>query len=534
MTSAKESPRQDKSAFAATISSDAIADTIAAPLAAPSPIEIASTVAGTAASTPIRHAGATAFGRFLLLRKLGEGGMGEVFSGYDEQLDRKVAIKLLHAAYAPEETQKRMLREAQALARLSHPNVVAIHEVGQVEDNVFVVMEHIDGITLHEWQDDPSRTVGEILDAYAQAGRGLAAVHAAGMVHRDFKPHNAMIDREGRVRLLDFGLAHARGVVSSGKADESRVPDALASQLTAEGAISGTPAYMSPEQFAGNAMDARSDQFSFCVALYEALYKKLPAPEGASTQMFPGLSQQLAKPPQRDDIPARIAELLMRGLSWDENARFPDMNALLERLETDPDDDRSKNSRQRIYFGLLLLSVLGAWMLVPQEYFNNGTILSAMLIPSLTLTFVAVAGAIIFRRTLFDNPFHRQRIILVLMIGLMFNASRIVGITHHESMAAVALRDMFVLCTGIVSTVFLLEPRVVALWVTTGIAIVGVTVVAIFPQYLEYCATLTMNFTFLGYLIAWHRSARVAPRLIAPTGGSTISGRSSKRSATIK
>ena len=531
MTSAKESSDHDKSALAATISSDAIADTIAAPLKPASVIEMAVTMAAPPVQAAARHEGATAIGRFLLLRKLGEGGMGEVFSGYDEQLDRKVAIKLLHAAYAPEETQKRMLREAQALARLSHPNVVAIHEVGQLDDNVFVVMEHIDGMTLRQWQDESPRSVSEILDAYAQAGRGLVAVHAAGMVHRDFKPHNAMIDREKRVRILDFGLAHARGAVASDDAGKPRVSNALASQLTAEGAISGTPAYMSPEQFAGDVIDARSDQFSFCVALYEALYNKLPVAEGASSMIFPGLAPQDIKPPQRDDIPARVRELLVRGLSWERDARFPDMDALLEQLEAMPEDGRSKNSRQRIYFGVLLLSVLGAWLLAPNEYFQDATIFSSMLVPSLTLTFVAGAGAIIFRRTLLDNSFHRQRIVLVIVMGLLFDASRVVGITHHEAMAVVALRDMFILCTGILGTMIMLVPRVTASWVTAGIATLGITAIAIFPQYLEVVATLTINVTFLGYLIAWHRSSRVAPEQSAAMRDGMISGRGKRTTA---
>lgn len=531
MTSAKESSERDKSALAATISSDAIADTIAAPLKPASAIEMAVTIASPPVQPSIRHEGATAIGRFLLLRKLGEGGMGEVFSGYDEQLDRKVAIKLLHAAYAPEETQKRMLREAQALARLSHPNVVAIHEVGQLDANVFVVMEHIDGMTLREWQDESPRSVDEILRAYEQAGHGLAAVHAAGMVHRDFKPHNAMIDREKRVRLLDFGLAHARGTVSLDKPAEPALKNELASQLTADGAISGTPAYMSPEQFAGDTIDARSDQFSFCVALYEALYNKLPVAEGASTLMFPGLSPQSVKPPHRDDVPDRITELLVRGLSWERDARFPDMNALLEKLDNAPEDDRSKNTRQRMYFGLLGLGVIGAWHLVPNEYFENPTIFSAMLIPSLTLTVVVIGGAFIFRHTLLKNAFHRQRIILILVMSMFFDASRIIGILHDETMHTVALRDMFVLGTGITGAMMMLVPRVAASWVTMGLAMTGIVTAAIAPQYLAYTATFSMNLAFVGYLIAWHRSSRVAPEQSASTRDGTISGRSKRTTA---
>lgn len=492
----------DARAMAVTISTG-ITNTVAAP----SGVEMAAPHAQTS-----RRENAASIGRFLLLRKLGEGGMGEVYSGYDEQLDRKVAIKLLHAAYAPEETQKRMLREAQALARLTHPNVVAVHEVGQAEGDVFVVMEHIDGTTLREWQDEAPRTVEEILQAYVQAGRGLAAVHAAGMVHRDFKPHNAMIDRQGRVRLLDFGLAHARGNVSSGTTNEAPTQNTLASQLTAEGALAGTPAYMSPEQFFREPLDARTDQFSFCVALYEALYKKRPTqPEPNSPIKFPGLATSLAKPPTRDDIPARISDTLMRGLSRDPGARFADMNALLEHLEIAPHADPSGQSRQRLLFALLLLGTMGAWMLAPKEFFADPTVPKTMLLPALVMIFVSGSGAYIFRNTLFRNPFHRTRIILLLIMGTAIVASRTVGVVLHERIENIVMRDLFISGTGISLSTMSLVPRIIINWITLAIAIGGVIALAIIPQYLAEIATLTMNLTIFGYLISWHRSAKIAP-----------------------
>jgi serine/threonine-protein kinase len=494
----------------------AIADTVAAPLGrpAPSPAEIANTVAGPGAESIAHRENATAIGRFLLLRKIGEGGMGEVYSGYDEQLDRKVAIKVLHAAYAPEETQKRTLREAQALARLSHPNVVAVHEVGQVDGDVFVVMEHIDGLTLRDWQDEPTRTVDEILHAYILAGQGLAAVHAAGMVHRDFKPHNAMIDRQGRVRILDFGLAHARGSTIATPDELNAVSNTLSSQLTAEGAIAGTPAYMSPEQLMGSPLDARTDQFSFCVALYEALYKKLPASANTtSANAIPALASSLAAPPPRSNIPGRISDAIMRGLSRDPETRFPTMGTLLESLDITPHANPLGQSRQRLLFALLLLTTMGAWMVAPAEWFNSSDLHRTTLLLAATVTFVVAVGIYIFRDTLLRNPFHRLRIVFLLIMGLAIAGSRTAGIVHHEAMESVIVRDMFIASTGIAIGTLVFVPRVAASWVTLAIAIAGVITIIFFPQYLGEAATLTMNTAILGYLLAWHRSAKRAAAL---------------------
>src|SRR5690606_7185636 len=217
----------------------------------------------------------------------------------DEDLDRKVAIKLLRGELSRDEHGRtRMLREAQALARLSHPNVVQVHEVGQWTDHDYVAMEYVDGRTLDRWLAAGPRSWREILDVMVQAGRGLEAAHAAGLVHRDFKPANLLVGRDGRARVLDFGLARAaseRDSKSSSKPiadivetaehsvfELSRSSDDLEGAtaassafdklLTVTGAVLGTPAYMAPEQHLGQPADALSDQFSFCVVLYEALY----------------------------------------------------------------------------------------------------------------------------------------------------------------------------------------------------------------------------------------------------------------------
>ncbi|MCA9661124.1 MAG: serine/threonine protein kinase, partial [Myxococcales bacterium] len=191
-------------------------------------------------------------GRFDLLEFLGEGGMGAVYLAYDERLDRRIAIKFLRAA-DDARAQARLLREAQALARLSHPNIVAVYEAWEEEGRVHVAMEYVAGMSLADWQAEP-RPWRALVDAYRQAGEGLAAAHRAGLVHRDFKPHNAIRrDEDGVIKVLDFGLARALTAttdddLATDDADATATGGAAQEHLTRTGAIMGTPVYMSPEQ----------------------------------------------------------------------------------------------------------------------------------------------------------------------------------------------------------------------------------------------------------------------------------------------
>ena len=210
-------------------------------------------------------------GRYTVLGKLGEGGMGVVYAASDDVLGRQVAIKLLHRR--DDESAARMRREARALARLNHPNVVTVYEVDQVEDWLFVVMEFIAGETLRGWLAQ-RRTPREIAAVLAQAGAGLQAAHAVGLVHRDFKPDNVMVGADGRVRVLDFGLATGAGGVVAPIVGGSEDVDP---RLTRTGQLLGTPAYAAPEQRRGGLVDARSDQYAFCVVLHEALIGVRPA-----------------------------------------------------------------------------------------------------------------------------------------------------------------------------------------------------------------------------------------------------------------
>ena len=220
----------------------------------------------------------TAVGRYLLLDLLGEGGMGTVYAAYDPELGRKVAIKLLKmSGEAPEAARARLLHEAQAMARLTHAHVLAVYDAGRFGDELFMAMELVEGETLTAWLRQRRRRRAEILRVFLAAGEGLAAAHAAGLVHRDFKPDNVLVGTDGRVRVTDFGLTHLKTTPPTSSPVSNPRIDLFASAV---GSITGTPAYMAPEQLQGQATDARTDQFSLCVALWQALTGRLPFGQG--------------------------------------------------------------------------------------------------------------------------------------------------------------------------------------------------------------------------------------------------------------
>ncbi len=282
-------------------------------------------------------------GRFAVLERIGAGGMGEVFAAYDDELDRKVAIKVVHADISEESSQagSRLLREAQTLAKLSHPNVVHVYEVGTIENRVYLAMEFIRGQTLRIWLSH-SRTWEEILEAFLSVGRGLAAVHEAGLVHRDVKPDNMLVGEDGRVRVADFGLARAAAPLTNPdlepidiEAGEESLPEVDIdgiSRLTVSGAIVGTPAYMAPEQLRSTTVDARCDQFSFCVALWEAFAGKRPYHGKSLPEIVDSYRQGPPTPPTPTRAPPRVWKALQRGLSVDPGDRWPSMPALLDEL----------------------------------------------------------------------------------------------------------------------------------------------------------------------------------------------------------
>jgi eukaryotic-like serine/threonine-protein kinase len=271
-------------------------------------------------------------GRYIVLGVLGRGGMGIVYEAYDPVLDRRIAVKLLREIVDDDASagRARMQREAQALARLSHPSVITVHDVSEHDGAMYIAMELVRGTTLHKWQ--ARRGWREIVAAYSAAARGLAAAHAAGLVHRDFKPDNVLVGDDGRVRVTDFGLArlagHALPTAPSGHASPS-----LASNLTAAGTVMGTPLYMAPEQIDGGAIDARSDQCSWCIALWEAIYGEQPFTAGSLAVRSAAMKSDAPKPPAAARVPRAVARVLQRGLAPEPARRWPSMAALLGALD---------------------------------------------------------------------------------------------------------------------------------------------------------------------------------------------------------
>ncbi|PRQ06331.1 serine/threonine-protein kinase [Enhygromyxa salina] len=286
-------------------------------------------------------------GRYVATSKLGAGAMGVVVGAYDPDLDRRLAIKLLKTHTRDHAAGARLEREARALAKLEHPNVVAIHDVGVHRDQVFVAMEYVEGQTLRAWmlERDQPRPCAEVLAAFRQAGEGLAAAHGVGLVHRDFKPDNVMLGRDGRVRVMDFGLARvevesqARVETSSSDAVAFDPLDTQPEPLTRVGALVGTPVYMAPEQLEVGIADARSDQFSFCVSLYEALYGVRPF-AGASIRALVEAIQgrRIEEPEDRSAtrVPSWVRQVVVRGLAAAPDDRFTSMAELLAALDADP------------------------------------------------------------------------------------------------------------------------------------------------------------------------------------------------------
>jgi CHASE2 domain-containing sensor protein/class 3 adenylate cyclase/predicted Ser/Thr protein kinase len=288
--------------------------------------------------------------RYTIERVLGEGGMGAVYLAHDPELNRRVAIKLLHAALSSHPEHKaRFLREAQAMASVSHPNVVTVHDIFHAEDQLFVAMEYVEGSTLREWLRTP-RSTRQVLELFQKAGAGLAAAHAAGLIHRDFKPGNVLIGVDGSVRVSDFGLARlvdeAPETPMSGSAPEPG--PLLAQELTQTGLALGTPGYMSPEQMLLKPIDGRSDQFSFCVALHEALYGRRPFAGKTLDELFVAVKERRFQTPRtRTRVPAWLHEVVRRGLSFSPEDRFPHMEALLQALARDPEREE-EGSRARV------------------------------------------------------------------------------------------------------------------------------------------------------------------------------------------
>ncbi|HXN41203.1 MAG TPA: serine/threonine-protein kinase, partial [Myxococcaceae bacterium] len=282
-------------------------------------------------------------GRYVVERLVGEGGMGTVYAARDPELGRVVALKLLRVRASGSEDsaglRSRLLREAQAMALLAHPNVVTVFEVGTLGEQVFLAMELVEGGTLTRWLAERTRPWEEVLKVFLEAGRGLAAAHAAGLVHRDFKPDNVLVGADGRVRVMDFGLARTSTATLEGASAAADEPSAsptssgLTASLTRTGALLGTPAYMAPEQMRGEPVNARADLFSFCSSVYEALYgqRAFQADSLAKLRLKIEGNEVSAAPPGRP-IPTWLRRELLRGLRANPTERHETIDELLAAL----------------------------------------------------------------------------------------------------------------------------------------------------------------------------------------------------------
>ena len=429
----------------------------------PEPAAASSAARGAKPEGPREH-----IGRFAVLHEIASGGMGIVYAARDDQLDRKVAIKLLHAAETRDrETYGRMMREARAMARLSHPNVVQVHDVGRIETgDVFVAMEYVEGMSLRSWLKAAPRSWRDVLEIFRQAGQGLMAAHAAGIVHRDFKPDNVVVTTDRRVKVLDFGLARwhdPRDHLASAGVDEAPAPapeddeqspdgpdDVDDRDLTKTGFVMGMPAYMSPEQHKGYPADARSDQFSFCVALYEALYGRRPFPGSTFHKVAKAiLEREPLSPPEDSRVPKWLHRVVMRGLSRDPADRFPSMAALLGAfLDFQAKVDARNAAMLRLETGLGSLLVATFWILdwlfVREHIFVTGILRGLVVAYALAIHMVCRrrprlverhVDALAFSVNLaagwsiasitwleggLESPYYAGLSLLVLCIGLMF------------------------------------------------------------------------------------------------------------------
>ncbi len=292
---------------------------------------------------PTSEVGGTDLDRYVMLEQIGAGGMGVVHRAYDPKLRREIAIKMLRfdrrEGLSGQRAESRILREARAMAQLSHPNVLPVYDVERVGGLVYIAMEYVDGETLSRWMRRRPRPWSELLPKFRDAGQGLWAAHQAGIVHRDFKPSNVLLGNKGRVLVTDFGLARARGDTEA--PDEP--PDHWSSDgsgevenITEHGEVVGTPAYMAPEQLRGEPVDARADQYAFSLALFEGLYRRRPFRQRETKALLAAKERGDYELDTSVTVPGWLLRVIERGLSPRPEARFSSMEELLEYLARDP------------------------------------------------------------------------------------------------------------------------------------------------------------------------------------------------------
>jgi serine/threonine protein kinase len=339
------------------------------------PVEVTEHRKSRAPKGPLLAPG-TRLDRYIIDKQLGRGGMGIVYAAFDTHLGRRVAIKLVRGHNSQQRRmdrkRDRLMREAQALARLAHPNIVSLYDSGTANGMLYLAMELVEGQSLSNWLRERPRTWEEIVEALSQAAQGIAAAHAAGIIHRDVKPSNVHVGFDGRVRVLDFGLARAMPEYDSSndvaEAGVSRkresFQDLLNTRLTDVNLVLGTTGYMSPEQIVARPTGPLSDQFSFCVTLYEALYGIKPYPGKTAIEVATRFREgRIEPPPPGIRVPRRLHRALLRGLSIERADRFRSMKALIKELEAVPRPGWSRFSNAAVLLGTAWVAACSAvWL----------------------------------------------------------------------------------------------------------------------------------------------------------------------------
>ncbi len=466
---------------------------------------------------------AAQIGRFRILHEIGAGGMGVVYAAYDETLDRKVAIKLLHIRGSVP-AGERLQQEAQVMARISHPNVVQIYDVGEYRGQLYVAMEFLDGVPLTRWIAEASPGWSDTIAMFVQAGRGLQAAHDAGVIHRDFKPDNVVITRgrrgDLRVKVVDFGIATiAAEDTLTGGGDPVALDDhASAASLTATGSLMGTLGYMSPEHFRGQVRDPRSDQFSFAIALYEALYGERPFPGEGFRELSAAVLAGAVRPAPTSDVPSWAHDTLLRALAHEPERRYASMDELITTLAehpartADPQHDQSVALRQRVWmFAVLTTGAVGLlaalvylWFYASADVLADYTFWSKIFFAGVTILTV-LANKHVFLR----NTYNRW---VGTMVVSMCGGTIACAIAAHAAALAPAEADRFVLIVVIIT--FGQASTNLNRWYV-GIAWLGVvallaSLVIPFIASLALGVCVIVGFGMTVYL--WKRRSRAVPR----------------------
>ncbi len=445
-------------------------------------------------------------GRFTIRERIGQGAMATVYAAHDAELDRDVAIKLLRGD-GDEDSRLRVQREAQALARVSHPNVVQIHEIGSYGTQVFVAMELVDGVPLSAWRRAQPRSLGEIVAMYLQAGRGLIAAHSVGIIHRDFKADNVLVGSDGRARVADFGLAR---VLSAGPevTIRERASGERAIARTEAGMIMGTPAYMSPEQHRSAAVDERSDQFNYCAAFYEAIYEVRPFAGRTVDELAAQVAAGLVEPPPEPGMaPPGLHRALLRGLEPDPAARWPSLAALLEHLERFARASDPASERQRRGFTgtlVVLVTVIAAGQVYGALVMPTAVTVGLEVAVSAGVLAVGLIATALVRKTLLTEPVHRRMLGMMLFAMATGLVSRGLCALAGLPLATLQLVDLIALAVGLAALALFVAPGLRSL---AAVALAGALVQGVFAVPAMIVAAVVQSSTVLLFARAWRRAA---------------------------